>query len=99
MYCAPVAQAMYFQASAGSGELLGIASAQVQSHPVDGVLKCGANAYPFFPLTGLSFASSSPAATVASYHIATLPAWYWARHSLKLELAASFSPASWTSFA
>src|SRR5919197_3514627 len=64
MYCDPVAQAMYFHASAGSGELLGIASAHVQSQPDDFVLNTGANAKPFFPLTGLSFASSNPAATV-----------------------------------
>src|SRR6266480_57119 len=81
-YCGPVAHAMYFHASAGSGELFGIASAQVHSQPVDGVLKWGANAKPFLPLTGLSFASRNPAATVASYHIATLPAWYCVRHSL-----------------
>src|SRR6266550_8494725 len=99
MYCALVAQEMYFQASVESGELFGIASAQLQSHPDDFVLLTGANAKPFLPLTGLSLASRRPAATVASYHMATLPAWYCARHSLKLELAASFSPASCTSFA
>src|SRR5258708_1316661 len=93
MYWALVAQEMYFQASAASGELFGIASAQLHSHPDDFVLSTGANAKPFLPLTGLSFASSRPAATVASYHMATLPAWYCARHSLKLEFAASFSPA------
>ena len=74
MYCALVAQEMYFQASVGSGELFGIASAQLQSQPDDFVLSIGANAKPFLPLTGLSVASSRPAATVASYHIATLPA-------------------------
>src|SRR3954454_6295886 len=58
----------------------------------------GAGAYPFLPFTGLSLASSRPAATVASYHMATLPSLYWERHSLKLELAAAFSPASWTTF-
>src|SRR5437016_1497181 len=38
MYCALVAHEMYFHASVGSGELFGIASAHVQSQPVDGVL-------------------------------------------------------------
>src|SRR5947209_18346052 len=99
MYCALVAHEMYFHASVGSGELFGIASAQLHSQPEDFVLSTGAKANPFFPFTALSFASSRPAATVASYHIATLPAWYWVRHSLKLEFAASFSPASCTSFA
>src|SRR5436309_505537 len=98
-YCFPVAQAMYFHASLGSGELFGIASAQLHSQPDDLVLNTGAKAKPFLPFTGLSFASRVPAATVASYHIATLPAWYCVRHSLKLEFAASFSPASCTSFA
>src|SRR6266508_5030666 len=98
-YCGPVAHAMYFQASLGSRELLGMASAQVHSQPDDFVLNTGAKAKPFLPFTGLSLASRRPAATVASYHIATLPAWYCARHSLKLELAASFSPASCTSLA
>src|SRR6476646_5684549 len=97
MYAGPVAQEMYFQASVASGELFGIASAQLHSQPDAFVFSTGASVYPFLPLTGLSLASSRPAATVASYHIATLPAWYWARHSLKLELAASFSPASCTS--
>jgi hypothetical protein len=89
---------MYFQASVESGELFGIASAQLHSQPEALVFLTGARAKPFLPLTGLSFASSSPAATVASYHIATLPAWYWVRHSLKLEFAASFSPALCTRF-
>src|SRR2546422_671254 len=92
MYLGPVAQEVYFQASARSRELFGMASAQLQSQPDDFVLSVGANAKPFLPLTGLLAASRSPAATVASYHMATLPAWYWAKHSLKLELAASFSP-------
>src|SRR6266567_6705483 len=99
MYDGPVAQAMYFQASVGSGELFGMASAQLHNQPDAFVLTTGAGAKPFLPLTGLSLASRRPAATVASYHIATLPAWYCARHSLKLELAASFSPASCTSLA
>ncbi len=43
-YCGPVAHAMYFQASPGSGELFGIASAQVQSQPEAFVLSTGANA-------------------------------------------------------
>src|SRR3954449_10880391 len=93
MYWALVAHEMYFQASAESGELFGIARAQLHNHPDAFVLSTGAKAKPFLPRTGLSFASSRPAATVASYHIATLPAWYCARHSLKLEFAASFSPA------
>src|SRR4030081_920446 len=99
MYDGPVAHAMYFQASAASGELFGMASAQLHNQPEAFVFTTGASAYPFLPFTGLSLASSKPAATVASYHIATLPAWYCARHSLKLELAASFSPASCTSLA
>src|ERR1041384_3883751 len=41
MYCAPVAQAMYFQASVGSGELFGIASAHVHSQPDAFVLSTG----------------------------------------------------------
>src|SRR5205085_11580899 len=93
MYPGPVAHAMYFQASVGSGELFGIASAQLHSQPEAFVFTTGARAKPFLPFTGLPLASSRPAATVASYHIATLPAWYCARHSLKLEFAASFSPA------
>src|SRR5581483_6266196 len=44
MYCALVAQEMYFHASVGSGELFGIASAHVQSHPDAFVLSTGANA-------------------------------------------------------
>src|SRR2546426_7221984 len=44
MYCGPVAHAMYVQASVGSGELLGIASAQLQSQPDDLVLYTGAKA-------------------------------------------------------
>src|SRR6185436_102460 len=98
MYWALVAHEMYFHASAESGELFGIANAQLHSQPEAFVLSTGANAKPFLPLTGLSFASSRPAATVASYHMATLPSLYWDRHSLKLELAASFSPASLTRF-
>src|SRR5438876_3010976 len=95
-YCFPVAHAMYFQASLGSGELFGIASAQLHSQPDDVVLYTGAKAKPFLPLTGLSLASRVPAATVASYHIATLPAWYLVRHTLKLEFVAYISPASCT---
>src|SRR6266540_1267723 len=60
----------------------GIASAQVHSQPDAFVFSTGASAYPFLPLTGLSSASSDPAATVASYHMATLPCWYWVEHSL-----------------
>src|SRR3954449_9777737 len=44
MYDGPVAHAMYFQASAGSGELLGIASAQLHSHPDAFVFTTGASA-------------------------------------------------------
>src|SRR5436190_15554156 len=43
-YCGPVAHAMYFQASLGSGELFGIASAQLHSQPDDFVLYTGAKA-------------------------------------------------------
>src|ERR671910_685437 len=85
---------MYSHAVSGSGEFWGIASAQVHSQPDASVSLTGAVTYPFKPLTGLSSASSVPAATVASYHMATLPSWYWARHSLNEALAASSSPAS-----
>ncbi len=44
MYCGPVAQAMYFQASVASGELFGIASAQLQSQPDAFVFTTGARA-------------------------------------------------------
>src|SRR6266536_2060419 len=44
MYDGPVAHAMYFQASAGSGELFGIASAQLHSHPDAFVFTTGASA-------------------------------------------------------
>src|SRR6185437_12526993 len=81
-YCGPVAHAMYFQASLGFGELFGIASAQVHNQPDDFVLFTGAKAKPFLPFTGLLLASRKPAATVASYHMATLLAWYCVRHSL-----------------
>jgi len=47
MYDGPVAHAMYFQASLGSGELFGIASAQLHSQPDDFVLYTGAKAKPF----------------------------------------------------
>src|SRR5437868_490788 len=66
MYWALVAHEMYFHASAESGELFGIARAQLHNQPDAFVLSTGANAKPFLPLTGLSFASSRPAATVAS---------------------------------
>src|SRR5439155_19927241 len=98
-YCFPVANAMYFHASLGLGELFGIASAQLHSQPDDFVLSTGAKAKPLLPFTGLSFASRKPAATVASYHIATFPAWYCVKHSFYLDFAASFLPASFTSFA
>ena len=74
----------------------GIASAHDHSQPDASVLLTGASAYPFLPFTGLSSASIRPAATVASYHMATLPSLYCERHSLKLAFAASFSPASFT---
>src|SRR2546421_10307223 len=93
-YCFPVANAMYFHASVGSGELFGIASAQLHSQPDDFVLSTGAKAQPFLPFTGLSLASRVPAATVATEHTARLPAWYRVRHSLKLAFAASVSPVS-----
>src|SRR3954468_20426118 len=98
MYSGPVAHATYFHARSSLGVVLGIASAHDHSQPDASVSLTGAGAYPFFPLTGLSLASSRPAATVASYHIATLPSLYCDRHSLKLALAASFSPASCTRF-
>src|SRR4051794_8451499 len=44
MYPGPVAHAMYFQASVGSGELFGIASAQLQSQPDAFVFTTGASA-------------------------------------------------------
>src|SRR5256885_5876130 len=90
-YCFPVANAMYFHASLGSGELFGIASAQLHSQPDDFVLYTGAKAKPFLPFTGLSLASRAPAATVASYHIAIMPARNCVRHSFNLEFAVSFS--------
>src|SRR5258706_810033 len=44
MYDGPVAHEMYFQASAASGELFGIASAQLQSQPDAFVFTTGARA-------------------------------------------------------
>ena len=44
MYCALVAHEMNFHASVGSGELFGIASAHVHSHPEAFVFSTGANA-------------------------------------------------------
>jgi len=44
MYDGPVAQEMYFQASVGSGELFGIASAQLHNQPEAFVFSTGAKA-------------------------------------------------------
>src|SRR4051794_36336342 len=49
MYAALVAHEMYFHASVASGELFGIASAQLQSQPDAFVFSTGASAYPFLP--------------------------------------------------
>src|SRR4029453_12934690 len=94
-YWGPVAKEMNFQALSAWLDVCGIASAQDHSHPEAGVLSTGAGAYPFFPFPALSSASSSPAATVAALPMGPLPSLYCERHSLKLDPAASFSPASW----
>ena len=95
MYSGPVAHEMYCQASVGIGRVL-----RDRQRPAPqpagrlGLLHRRRWRSRSCPCTGLSSASSRPAATVASYHIATLPSRYWARHSLNEALAASSSPAS-----
>src|SRR3954469_1468041 len=96
MYCGRWSHATCRHARAALVEVVGIASAQDQSHPDAGVRSTGAEAYPFFPLTGLLEASSCPAPTVASYHIAPLRFRYCGGHSLKRGRAAPGSPASLT---
>ena len=65
---------------------------QAYSQPELLVSTTGAAAYPIFPLTGESAASSEPAADVASYHIATLPWTMLFRHSVNPACGAPVSP-------
>src|SRR5215207_9573644 len=78
---------MNFQPTSALLEVAGMASAHDHSQPAAGVWSTGAGAYPFFPFTALSSASSRPAATVASYHMATLPFLYsgWSTIALPTE--------------
>ena len=66
---------MNSHAVSGSAAVSGMASDQAQSQPDAAVSLVGARAKLFIPFTGLSSASRMPAATVASYHMATLPSW------------------------
>src|SRR5690348_5410449 len=75
-YCLEVAQDTNFQAAPELGAPCGMPSAQVHSHPDDGVRLCGANAYAVFLYTDGKLPWMEVAATVASYHIAHLPCPY-----------------------
>src|SRR6266568_4766029 len=90
------AQEMNFQALSFFWLACWMLHDQAYSQPELFVLTTGAGAYPIFPRTGESAASSDPAADVASYHIATLPWTVLLRHSVNPACGAPASPCART---